>query len=358
MWLAEVEIRNIRILREVRVTPERGVNLLIGPNGSGKSSFLEGVHLLGMGRSFRGRSHGTVIREGSSELTVRGVLESENGGTLNVGVEKRRGGGRIRIEGKEVKAASELARRLPLVVISPDSQRLVTDGGVERRRLMDWALFHVEPAYLPALQRYYRALRQRNAALRDRRTHGTDGVWKDEMVREAERVDVCRRGLMTELLPLLAEEWRQTRGLTMEAAYVRGWKEGAPLEEVLRVEAAQDNAAGYTRSGPQRADIRFRMAGKPIGQVLSRGEAKVFVFTFLLLMAAHLARRAEKPPVLLVDEIGADLDGAAQQRVLAKIGSLGLQAFVTTVADGWGNVPKTSGVHVFHVEQGEVKEML
>ena len=125
MRLDELEIRNIRILSSVDCTPGDQLNIFVGANGSGKTSILEGIHVLGSGRSFRTHRLSELIARDHSWLRVRGVIRGEDGASESVGVEKGAEGLRIHLAGDEVRSASELARRLPLVVITPDSQRFL-----------------------------------------------------------------------------------------------------------------------------------------------------------------------------------------------------------------------------------------
>ena len=165
MFVQELEIRNLRILESAGLSPGPGLNVLYGPNGSGKTSVLEAVHLLGVGRSFRSRHHLEMVRRGTGGFRIRGNVYRETG-LRRLGLELGSAGLSIRCDGQTLSTASALARKLPLVLLTPDSQRLITEGGNLRRKLLDWCLFHVEPGFLPAYQRFRRALKQRNAALR------------------------------------------------------------------------------------------------------------------------------------------------------------------------------------------------
>ena len=138
MRLDELEVRNIRIVSIMDCTPGDCLNVFVGANGSGKTSILEGIHLLGSGRSFRTHRLAELISRDQSWLRVRGVIRGEDGASETIGVERGAEGLRIRLAGDEIRSASALARRLPLVVITADSQRLLTDGAMFRRQLMDW----------------------------------------------------------------------------------------------------------------------------------------------------------------------------------------------------------------------------
>ena len=167
MQLNRLKIEHFRILRSVDIRPARRLNLVFGHNGSGKTSLLEAVYLLGQGRSFRSRLARDLITRKEHALRVVADLMDTEGREKTLGVEKSVSSHRYRYAGEEIRAASKLARIVPTLLVTPDSHRLLTDGGRLRRRLLDWALFHVEPSYNAILQKYRLALRQRNAQLRN-----------------------------------------------------------------------------------------------------------------------------------------------------------------------------------------------
>ena len=166
MWVKRLKVERLRSLLQVDVIPCERLNLIVGSNGSGKTSFLEAIYFLGVGRSFRSRFLKDVVTRGRHVLRVFGEIATDDGTIETLGVERGPKESRNRISGEEVRSASRLAKILPTLLITPESQRLLTDGARLRRRMLDWALFHVEPSYNGFLQRYRQALRQRNSQLR------------------------------------------------------------------------------------------------------------------------------------------------------------------------------------------------
>jgi DNA replication and repair protein RecF len=358
MRLDCLEIRNIRILTSVEVAPGEGLNVFVGPNGSGKTSILEAIHLLGSGRSFRTHRLTELISRGQSLLRARGDFRREDGSKESIGVERGPEGLRIRVAAEVVRNASELARRLPLVAITPDSQRLLTDGAVLRRQLMDWALFHVEPTYLTVLQRYRRALRQRNAALRDGAGSNALAPWDQEVGEAGEALHHQRDRFLQEILPLYAETLKGLISLPVDIRYQAGWDTSRDLTQTLGTMTAKDRVRGFTGVGPHRADLRFSTEGVLVSQVLSRGEGKLFVVGMVLAQAEFLYLTQGRRPIVLVDDLASELDAESRGRFFAQLRSLGAQIFVTTVSRNLVEKVDWEGMRMFHVERDQSLKMV
>jgi len=358
MNLIQLQVRNLRVLGETDCSPGPGLNVFVGANGSGKTSLLEAIHLLGSGRSFRTHRLAELIARGESWLRVRGEIRSQDGAVESIGVEKGADGLRIRVAGDDVRNASQLARRLPMAVITPDSQRLLTDGAALRRQLMDWALFHVEPTYLSVLQRYRRALRQRNAALKDGAGAALLAPWDEEMGEAGEALHAQRQRFLEGILPLYAETLGSLIAMVVDIRYQPGWDTEGRLAEALRVATAGDRARGFTGIGPHRADLRFATDGSLAHKVLSRGEGKLFVVGLVLAQAKFLDEVQGRRPLVLVDDLASELDEESRGRFFSRLRALETQVFVTTVSRDLVETADWEGLRVFHVERGTPLKMV
>jgi DNA replication and repair protein RecF len=361
MRLRSLSISNLRVVESAGLQIEADLVVFAGANGSGKSSVLEAIHILGTGRSFRARSIHDVIRRDASRLLVHGETELASGASCSVGVEKRRGGSaRFRLAGEDVRAASALAHNLPLVLVTPDSQRLLTDGAEGRRRLLDWLLFHVEPGYQSAHARYRRALRQRNAMLRQRETDPQQRLlWCSELAAAGAELGRHREEGLTPVLATLGEELSRLTDLQVELGYEPGWDARADLGRLLMDDWAADESRGFTGNGPHRADLRLRVGGRPARHVASRGESKLLAAGVLVSFAKVLGQRAgARKPLVLVDELASELDGANRERFSRALLDLGMQTFVTTVSEELLSRAGWARVQVFHMDRGEVVPVL
>ena len=166
MPLNSLTITDFRCLEAAEIAADPHFNLIFGANASGKTSVLEAIGYLGRGKSFRGASTRSLIRHGASEFLLHGKVGTE-AREVAVGVRNSRDGLQVSINGDRDGGAAQLAELLPLQVVEPDVQGLISGGPELRRRYLDWIAFHVEPGYLAAWRRFRRVLKQRNAALRE-----------------------------------------------------------------------------------------------------------------------------------------------------------------------------------------------
>ena len=235
------------------------------------------------------------------------------------------------------------------MVVEPDAHRLIDDGPNRRRRFLDWGLFHVEPSYLETWQRFHQALRQRNAALRQ---GSRPDPWNRAFLEAALRVDADRRryvdALQTELTTASAES-----GTSHALRYQPGWAGRGGLDEALHRTASGEQVQKTTLVGPQRADFSIYRSGRKAPMHASRGEQKETLLWLSLAQARHLMAGMGRQPLVIVDDLAAELGPAAYERV--RTGLLGLvkdgcQLVVTALERPGTAWPPTS--RMFHVEQG------
>ena len=349
MGLARLEISNIRNLQSARVDLDPGFNALYGANGSGKTSFLEAIYILGRGTSFRTKDLGRVVHEGAQQFYVSGKLDSA---LTTLGVEFQASGMQYRIAGLKARGRLEMAEQLPLIFISPESQALVAEGPQQRRRFIDWGVFHVEPGFLPAWRLYQRALKQRNKALG---SPGVETAWDVELARASELITRLRGDYVARLSPYVELYVRNLMALeNISLSFAPGWRQGLSYLEALRASLPQDREYGFTRQGPHRADVLVRVGNRLARDTLSRGQQKLLVFALLLAQVALLNDVAAIRPVIMIDELAAELDTAHRGRLLGVLAELKAQIFITVTEQraliGGEKIP----IKWFHVEQGRI----
>lgn len=363
MLIQRLQVHSVRRIAHAELCPAPGFNLLTGPNGSGKTSLLEALHVMAHGRSFRGRVRDGLIRQGDAAMRV--FVEFHAHGLLRrAGLHHAGGAWEARLDASPVAHLGELCEAIAVVSFEPGSHALVDGGGEQRRRYLDWGLFHVErgmldEGFLQAWRRHARALKQRNALLRAGRPALSQlDAWEHELAQQGERLTVQREQYVAELqvhARHLLEQLLPAAG-DIRLSLHAGWRRGdMALADALLLARQRDLAIGHTSVGPHRADLRIELRDLPGPGALSRGQTKLLALCLLLAQARHLAAHAGQWPVLQLDDLGSELDRDHQQRVLQVLAGTGGQMLLTATEAIPAMQAAGLPVAVFHVEHGVVR---
>ncbi len=356
--LNQLQLTNFRNIETLCLEPSPEMTLLYGENGSGKTSILEAIYYLSVGRSFRTRHNNRIVREGADSFIIFGELHSEDVRTT-IGIEKSlHGAGQMRVNYTPVKTIAELARLMPAQFINPDSYQLLTDGPKHRRFFMDWGLFHVKHSFMDIWQKHKRVLSQRNAAIKSLRPENEIILWDEEYISLSETIHKKRGDYIHAFQPLFLEILREfTHVPDIQVIYKRGWSQGKDLVQCLEESLAKDRERGYTFYGPQRGDIQITVEGKPVQDILSRGQQKALVYAMHLAQGMLLYQQSQKACLYLLDDLPSELDTRSCRVLFGLLDVLPSQIFITGVhRDQLNQVcPQDSGHEMFHVKHGEVK---
>lgn len=343
MSIAALELRNIRCFTNTVWEPQEGLNIVLGANGAGKTTLLEGVTLATTGRVLRAGTVRAAVRWGAtglaSVLTYGSGIQAGEIRYIREGSQKN-----WILNGNTLHSPLPVYEAIPQVVLSPETHYAVLQEAQVRRGAMHWALFHVEPLFLETWRRYQRVLRQRNAALRQ--GDKTYRMFDPGLGQAGEALIIFWQHLMKSIKEDLS---RFTAILGLELAVrmeVRqGWKEGS-LREALSETAESDERVGYTQSGPHRADVVFYLEDQPLQHVGSHGQQKVVVTAWRLALA-HQVYLTGRTPLLLVDDLPAELDQTRRSALYQALQLSGCQS-LTTATEVDTMTP--THAHLFHVE--------
>ena len=353
--ITKLNIGDLRVIENLVLEPSAGVNFVVGGNGAGKTSILEAIYLAGRGRTFRHSSAGPMIRRGADSASVLvGLYDEADGSEKLLGLRRGRKEFQCRLDGGDVRRRSTLATTLPVQWIGSQPQLFLERGPELRRRFFDMGLFHVEHGYLNIYAELNRALKQRNAALK---TGNDDAVsaWDRLFVRAAIAMDARRQPFIGQLMAgadAIIKRWQQ--GFDISYRYRRGWRVDSDLTEELQRKLAHDRVSGFTSVGPQRAEIEIVTDGALAEKTLSRGQQKMLVVALNLSLIDLIRAKKGTDPVVLIDDLAAELDLPNQQRVVHEARARSVQAFVTAIQEP--DELLVDDDRVFHVEHGQLKD--
>lgn len=356
MLVAALEVRHFRNLTQAVLRCSPGLNLIVGPNASGKTSLLEAVYFLGRARSFRTRQHQELIQWGADAFRMVATMQDTAGQrSVPIGLERSAEALTARIDGVPVRSLAQLATRAPVLLLNPDSHRLLADGPSQRRRFMNWGVFHAEQGFLDAWKRYENALRNRNAALRGPFDNRVVDAWDEELGSTAAVIDRFRGAFCQELKGALEPLIGELMGITgLDVRYHRGWSQQEELAALLRSGRDQDRRYGYTRSGPHRADFQITITGQPVAERFSRGQQKLLVIGLVLAQAQLYQRQRHSPGILLIDDLPAELDPANRARVMNCFAAVDAQFFITAIEEQSLDIAPWRNASVFTIDGGEI----
>lgn len=357
MSLERLGIENFRCIERAELELDSRCNLVSGQNASGKTSLLEAIFFLGRGRSFRTTCKDTLVRRSQDHFTLTGRVAAGGHGQP-IGMRVGGDGIEARFAGRPVTGLAELASLLPVQAIDPEVHRLVEGGPQERRRYLDWGVFHVEPRFVGDWRRYQRALRQRNAALRAGHEPALVRAWDPELIESGNLVAEQRARYVERLMPAVAAVGENLLGAPVEVSLSQGWIAERTLEEALRSSWARDVERGVTHAGPHRADLAIRFEGLLARDRVSRGQQKLAAAALLLGQLKCDAEQGSSVAALLVDDPAAELDFGNLERLLEEIVRLPAQLFVTALDPSNAALQMLPPGARFHVEHGAVTRLI
>ncbi|MGM8886169.1 DNA replication/repair protein RecF [Psychrobacter sp. 1U2] len=410
--IERLQATDLRNLQHVKLQAA-ACNVIIGENGSGKTSLLEAIFLLSRGKSFRHSQPKRYVQHHRPSAIVHATLTD---GT-SLAIQKQTDATTIlRLNQSTVYNQSMLTEQLPTLLIDPSSMDMLEQGSASRRQLLDWLVFHMKQGFHPQWVAYQRLLKQRNSLLKQSKSLTPVQLaelksWNKGLANHAALIHHYREQVFLAWQPYFEKSIAQllpSYAQQISLSYHAGYDAAIPLDVQLDERLAQDLQLGYTRIGSHRADIHVHWRSeseidakdekpksateyhtdttKPAelkeqkvptlkeqaANVLSRGEKKLLITALRLSQLPLLLKKdligesvsqntqadnhRTTTPVVLLDDITAELDDRAIDILLSTLAKLPCQVFMTSLtADVLPIVNQYwSSPSVFHMKQGQL----
>jgi len=331
MILERLSIINYKNIPEATLELSPNINCFIGHNGAGKTNVLDAVYFLSFCHSAQTTQDSLVIRHDQDFFMLEGQYQTSNlkpqtsSLTINCGMKQ----GTKKVFRRDKKAYQRLSEHIgliPIVLVSPADIQLIEGSSEERRRLMDVVISQLDHPYMESLNRYNKALQQRNVMLKTEDREPDPellALWEEQMAREGEMIYKKRQAFVEQMIPLFQQYYETISGGHEQVSlkYTSHCQRG-PLLEVIQRDRFKDRAVGYSLHGIHRDDLEIMLDGHPMRREGSQGQQKTFVIALKLAQFEFLKRtNAKTTPLLLLDDIFDKLDAQRVEQIIQLVAS-------------------------------------
>lgn len=359
MQIDRLYFEDFRNLTTQHFLPASGVNIIWGENGQGKTNLLEGIYLFAHLKSFRGAGNVDLIKaKGNNARVTATVNRSLVSRRLDLKINKN--GRCFFLDGKKPRPIENLLDALRAILFAPDEIYPLQTLPSARRNLIDRGIFQLEPSYLTRAIEYDRVLKQRNRLLREREEEEMIRPWTEQLIQAGAKIRLARNTFIEELQPYLAECHTFLSG-DCEIAEISSPVVAGSLqqhEECLAAElqkaGQREMRIGMTCAGPHRDDLVFLLNGASVRHVASQGQWRTLILSFKIALMHLLHERIGAWPVLLFDDMSAELDTHRQERLFSLLADCKAQVFITTTDPQPFYRYGSTGISTFQMTAGEL----
>ncbi len=361
MHLQSLSIINYKNIRQTEIEFSPKINCFIGSNGSGKTNILDTIYYLSYCKSHNNNIDNQNITHNEDFFVIQGHF-------LFNGIEediycglKRKQRKNFKRNKKEYDRLSEHIGVLPLVLISPDDNKLITEGSDERRRFIDSIISQHDKEYLYTLIRYNNALSQRNSLVKN---HNTDNslfeIWEEQLSELGSFIYQKRIEFIEQFTPIFESfyQFLSRNNESISLRYISHLQDGESLQTQLSKSRERDSILGYTTKGIHKDELEMLLDNYPIKREGSQGQNKTYLIALKFAQFDFLKRLSKVTPILLLDDIFDKLDANRVKQIIQLVSEDNFgQIFITdTNREHLDDILKhiQQDARIFTVENGEI----
>lgn len=373
MFLKSLHLQQFRNYSDQAIEFLAPKTILLGENAQGKSNLLEAVELLATLKSHRTSRDRDLVQNDTNIAQIRASLKRELG-TSSLQLTLRNGSRRTAIvNGETLRRQQDFLGSLNAVQFSCLDLELVRGGPGVRRTWTDTLLMQLEPVYVHILQQYSQVLKQRNAFIKQQTTEADSeppldptqlALWDAQLATLGTRV-IRRRARMLQRLIPIAQSWHQSiSGSTEQLALNYSPNVDVDTDDANQIQQAfldklqtKAMAEYYQRTtlvGPHRDDVSFMIDNTPARQYGSQGQQRTLVLALKLSELQLIEEVVGEPPLLLLDDVLAELDLNRQNQLLDTIQDR-FQTLITTTHLGSFDAQWLKSSQVLQVKSGHIE---
>lgn len=369
MWVSRLELVDYRSYSAAEIEFPAGPVVLIGANGQGKTNLVEAIGYIATLSSHRVAQDSALIAKDRGQAVIRAKVRNDLDRDVTVEIEINRGkANRARVNRNTVSRTRDVLGVVRCVVFAPEDMRLVRGDPTDRRRFLDDVMVQVAPRYLGLRSEYDRVVKQRNALLRslggriDQEAEAALSVWDEQLVAVGSELLWGRLNAVRRLAGPLSESYESISASAVAAKidYRTTICDAAELADTADVQGAmrkslekrrrEEVARSVTLVGPHRDDLAISLESMPAKGYASHGESWSICLALRLASYSVIAEIADDPPILILDDVFAELDLNRRKRLTTAVTSAN-QVLVTAAVEQ--DVPRELGGTQFMVTKDQ-----
>lgn len=330
MDISKLQVQHLRTHTHTTYPITERVTVITGKNGSGKTTLLEALHIALRGTSFRGTDQ--EILQYEEPWWRVDITTSDGPRTVAFDSDRETARKKIVIDDRQF-GRMPAAKKVPIILFEPDDLQLLHGSPNRRRRFIDTFITQIDPLYVSALRKYDRALKQRNTLLKQPNpTRDSVFVWDMALAEYGAQIISKRVEILERINRSLNQTYQSIAGTddTVSLHYSHTLIDNIQqkLTNELHASFARDAMHGFTTVGPHRHDVEFVFNTQPAARVASRGEVRSIILALKFIEVDVATETTSVSPVVLLDDVFAELDETRQQRLAEKCRSN--QMFITS----------------------------
>lgn len=331
-----IRVQHFRIHAEYTLDVSPTVSVIAGSNGSGKTSLIEALYIALQGGSFKATDIDALQRL-KEWYRIDVVFDDGTNRTVKFDSSRQTGRKQFVIDGKTSYRLSP-KHKYPVVLFEPDDLRLLNGSPVRRRLFIDRFIGQLDPMYVQALHRYERALKQRNALLKQYSVSSDSLFAWDVSLSEYGAYIIAQRLRFIDQLNQQLNDMYASISHTEDVVTMRySSSYSVPIEQKLLADLhasiERDKMMGYTSTGPHRHDVLFYFNSSPALTVASRGEVRSIVLALKFLEVTIIESMTQMPPIILLDDVFSELDKERQMHLIQS--TINNQIIITSATGGY-----------------------
>ncbi len=345
MYIQSLLLKNVRNQSERKISFDPLINIIVGKNGAGKTSILEAINTLSTTKSFKAKREIDMLLHGQDFSIIEAEeIEDNTKHTLRIVYEKTSD---TRI--KKTYSINDITKRagsfigeLYTVLFTTDIINSFTDKASIRRKFFNQILSQLDKEYLSHLAQYEKVIKNKSRLLKMIKM-GSDPeqltYWNSELIEKGSRLVYARSKFIKDLQEFLKsyESKKQLHHL-IDIRYVSKYNDTLSYDEI--VEKLKKDTDQYGRIemdacrclvGPHRDDFEVLLDSRNINQFASRGEQKISIALLLFLIAQYIKIGRQTNPVILLDDLSAEMDDQNMKVILSLFQLTGFQLILTAI---------------------------